>query len=259
MRPRVLALPLAPSRAGASRGRGRGPRKPLIVSRRLTDEGDEMLAYERRSRWIRRMQDRAARRREREWARQADLDGDLLVDGAGARRRLRPAPPDRCSPPGIACAADALLRHRRHRLHRQLPELPPAGGRAPGHRPGAHAGAGPGAGPLRCPPLHRRRARQGVGAPGDAPCRGGLPPGRLRSGGPPRPAASRGGERHRHPPCARGDARPAHPQGRAHQQPGGERRHEGPGGGRVVPRPTGACPRPTSAPSGRRTTRWPCP
>ena len=30
-----------------------------------------MLAYERRSRWIRRMQDRAARRREREWAQQA--------------------------------------------------------------------------------------------------------------------------------------------------------------------------------------------
>jgi hypothetical protein len=30
-----------------------------------------MLAYERRARWIRRMQDRAGRRREREWARQA--------------------------------------------------------------------------------------------------------------------------------------------------------------------------------------------
>jgi hypothetical protein len=28
-----------------------------------------MLAYQRRARWIRRMQDRAARRREREWAR----------------------------------------------------------------------------------------------------------------------------------------------------------------------------------------------
>ena len=30
-----------------------------------------MLAYERRARWIRRMQDRAARRREREWARRS--------------------------------------------------------------------------------------------------------------------------------------------------------------------------------------------
>ncbi len=30
-----------------------------------------MLAYDRRARWIRRMQDRAARRREREWAREA--------------------------------------------------------------------------------------------------------------------------------------------------------------------------------------------
>jgi len=30
-----------------------------------------MLAYERRARWIRRMQDRAARRREREWAHRA--------------------------------------------------------------------------------------------------------------------------------------------------------------------------------------------
>ncbi|MBN2114265.1 MAG: hypothetical protein JW785_09085 [Acidimicrobiia bacterium] len=30
-----------------------------------------MLAYERRARWIRRMQDRAGRRREREWARHA--------------------------------------------------------------------------------------------------------------------------------------------------------------------------------------------
>jgi len=30
-----------------------------------------MLAYDRRSRWIRRMQDRVARRREREWAQQA--------------------------------------------------------------------------------------------------------------------------------------------------------------------------------------------
>ena len=29
-----------------------------------------MLAYGRRARWIRRMQDRAARRHEREWARQ---------------------------------------------------------------------------------------------------------------------------------------------------------------------------------------------
>jgi len=29
-----------------------------------------MLTYQRRARWIRRMQDRAARRREREWARQ---------------------------------------------------------------------------------------------------------------------------------------------------------------------------------------------
>ena len=30
-----------------------------------------MLTYERRARWIRRMQDRAARRRERAWAREA--------------------------------------------------------------------------------------------------------------------------------------------------------------------------------------------
>ncbi len=32
-----------------------------------------MLAYERRARWIRRMQDRASRRREREWARPGAL------------------------------------------------------------------------------------------------------------------------------------------------------------------------------------------
>ena len=42
-----------------------------------------MLAYERRARWIRRMQDRAARRREREWARQA---GFAAAWSCGRRR-----------------------------------------------------------------------------------------------------------------------------------------------------------------------------
>jgi hypothetical protein len=49
-----------------------------------------MLAYERRARWIRRMQDRAARRRERELARRADsATGSLWMPpllGEGSRR-----------------------------------------------------------------------------------------------------------------------------------------------------------------------------
>jgi hypothetical protein len=49
-----------------------------------------MLAYERRARWIRRMQDRAARRREREWTRAAALSSPYLwvppSGDAGSRR-----------------------------------------------------------------------------------------------------------------------------------------------------------------------------
>ena len=36
-----------------------------------------MLAYERRARWIRRMQDRATRQREREWVRSAPAPASL--------------------------------------------------------------------------------------------------------------------------------------------------------------------------------------
>jgi hypothetical protein len=49
-----------------------------------------MLAYERRARWIRRMQDRAARRREREIARRAAFAAGSLwmppLLGDGSRR-----------------------------------------------------------------------------------------------------------------------------------------------------------------------------
>ena len=48
-----------------------------------------MLAYERRARWIRRMQDRAGRRREREWARQAAFS-DSSFWAAGGRDRGSP-------------------------------------------------------------------------------------------------------------------------------------------------------------------------
>jgi hypothetical protein len=64
--PRAFALS---RQAGRGSFKASPEREPLIISQRLTDEGDEMLAYERRARWIRRMQDRAARRREREWDR----------------------------------------------------------------------------------------------------------------------------------------------------------------------------------------------
>lgn len=49
-----------------------------------------MLAYERRARWIRRMQDRASRRRERETARLAAFGANSLwmapLVGGGSRR-----------------------------------------------------------------------------------------------------------------------------------------------------------------------------
>jgi len=49
-----------------------------------------MLAYDRRARWIRRMQDRAARRREREWAHQATFSSavswGLPLNDQGSRR-----------------------------------------------------------------------------------------------------------------------------------------------------------------------------
>jgi len=49
-----------------------------------------MLAYDRRARWIRRMQDRAARRRERETAHRAGFAAGALwitpLAGDGSRR-----------------------------------------------------------------------------------------------------------------------------------------------------------------------------
>ncbi|MFH1331469.1 MAG: hypothetical protein ABIJ48_12595 [Actinomycetota bacterium] len=49
-----------------------------------------MLAYERRARWIRRMQDRVVRRRERRWAREAGWTAASLwatpVRDGGSRR-----------------------------------------------------------------------------------------------------------------------------------------------------------------------------
>ena len=46
-----------------------------------------MLTYQRRARWIRRMQDRAARRREREWVRPRSAALSLWpLRGAGSHR-----------------------------------------------------------------------------------------------------------------------------------------------------------------------------
>jgi hypothetical protein len=50
-----------------------------------------MTTYQRRAKWIRRMQDRAGRRREREWARQATPAFSLWSEGVWATGSRRAA------------------------------------------------------------------------------------------------------------------------------------------------------------------------
>ena len=181
------------------------------------------------------MQDRAARRRDRQRAGRPlpPVPWPGRLPAATRARRVRLIP---LRSPNSMRRGDALPRHRRYRLHRQLPDLSPPGRGPPGHGIGAHPGAGAGAGartgvrPYIGDLLDKESVRRAMRR-----AEGVFHLAAFVVVGDQRPASGRRGERGRDPPCARGDARASHSQRGLHQQPGGQRRHAGADGRRVVP------------------------